>query len=108
MIDNQGHIIHIDFGFILTLTPGNMNFESAPFKLISEYEELLGGKDSDLFVYYKTLIASGFLALKEHVDEIITYIRVMLCSPKHNLLQCLQNFKLEHFRNRFHEKLNVN
>jgi phosphatidylinositol 4-kinase B len=33
LIDNEGYVIHIDYGFILTTSPGNMGFESAPFKL---------------------------------------------------------------------------
>jgi len=34
MIDNEGHIIHIDYGFLLSNAPGKgLKFEKAPFKL---------------------------------------------------------------------------
>lgn len=33
LLDANGYIIHIDFGFMLSNSPGNWDFESAPFKL---------------------------------------------------------------------------
>ena len=34
MIDDEGHIIHIDYGFLLSNAPGKgLKFEKAPFKL---------------------------------------------------------------------------
>ena len=49
MIDSHGHIVHIDFGFVLCLGPGGIIFETAPFKMTTDYVELMGGKDSDMF-----------------------------------------------------------
>ncbi|CAD8204494.1 unnamed protein product [Paramecium pentaurelia] len=106
LIDNEGHIIHIDFGFVLTLTPGNIGFESAPFKLINEYEELLNGKDSDIFTYYQVLIFSGLTILQEHVSELLTFVKLMNFSTRNNLLACLENFNMIEFKRRFHENVN--
>ncbi|RWA10383.1 hypothetical protein EKO27_g4730 [Xylaria grammica] len=36
LIDNEGHIIHIDFGFMLSNSPGSVGFEAAPFKLTQD------------------------------------------------------------------------
>ncbi|CAG7562996.1 unnamed protein product [Fusarium equiseti] len=33
LVDSEGHIIHIDFGFMLSNSPGSVGFEAAPFKL---------------------------------------------------------------------------
>lgn len=40
-MDEEGHIIHIDFGFMLSNSPGGVNFESAPFKLTRELLEVI-------------------------------------------------------------------
>ncbi len=41
LLDAEGHIIHIDFGFILSNSPGkNIGFETSPFKLTHEFVEV--------------------------------------------------------------------
>jgi phosphatidylinositol kinase/protein kinase (PI-3 family) len=39
MLDASGHIVHIDFGYLLSNT---IKFEKAPFKLTTEYIDVLG------------------------------------------------------------------
>ena len=57
LLHANGHIVHIDFGFMLTNSPGgNMNFESAPFKLTSEYVQLMGGVRSLTFLRFRDLV----------------------------------------------------
>jgi phosphatidylinositol 4-kinase len=43
MIDRQGHLVHIDYGFMLQSSPGGIAFEGAPFKLTQEYIDLMDG-----------------------------------------------------------------
>ena len=40
LLDNLGHLIHIDYGFILSSSPKNLGFESSPFKLTPEFVEV--------------------------------------------------------------------
>uniref|UniRef100_A0A094ZI85 Phosphatidylinositol 4-kinase beta n=1 Tax=Schistosoma haematobium TaxID=6185 RepID=A0A094ZI85_SCHHA len=63
LLDNQGHVIHIDYGFILSSSPGkNLGFETSPFKLTLEQIDVIGGLNSDLFEYFKFLLLRGLLA----------------------------------------------
>lgn len=77
MLDNEGHIIHIDFGFLLSNSPGSVGFEAAPFKLTSEYIELLGGLDGAPFLKFKELTKAAFKALRKHADHLITMVELM-------------------------------
>ena len=58
LLDSEGRIVHIDFDFILSNSPGgNINFESSPFKLTEEYIEVMGGeRDSDSFDYFQVCL----------------------------------------------------
>lgn len=60
LIDSEGHLVHIDFGFMLQSSPGGINFESSPFKLTKEYIDLLGGSHSEMYEYFKCLMIRGF------------------------------------------------
>jgi phosphatidylinositol 4-kinase B len=81
LIDKQGHIIHIDFGFMLGSSPGNnMNFESAPFKLTLEYLELLGGDKGRMWALFQQNVVNGFLALNKpvHKKRLMDLMRVSI------------------------------
>jgi len=60
LLDSEGHVIHIDFGFILSTSPKNLGFENSPFKLTQEFVDVMGGQGSDMFEYYKILMLQGF------------------------------------------------
>ena len=72
LIDRDGHLIHIDFGFMLSNSPGNIGFEAAPFKLTSDYVQILGGVDSPAFGEFKRLFHEGFEAARKHSDRFIS------------------------------------
>lgn len=45
---------------MLSNSPGNMYFESAPFKLTQEFVDVMGGAESRLFQYFKVLSLSDY------------------------------------------------
>ncbi|TDH70761.1 uncharacterized protein CCR75_005139 [Bremia lactucae] len=65
MIDSDGHVVHIDFGFILGIAPGGrFSLETAPFKLTGEMVDAMGGTQSDYFKAFVIFLIQGFLALQ--------------------------------------------
>ena len=57
LLDDKGRITHIDYGFMLSNSPGkNINFESSPFKLTLEFMEVMGPE----FSYFKMLLLMVF------------------------------------------------
>ncbi|KAG0571619.1 hypothetical protein KC19_VG027900 [Ceratodon purpureus] len=81
LIDEDGHIIHIDFGYMLSNSPGGVNFESAPFKLTRELLEVMDsdaeGIASEFFDYFKVLCIQGFLTCRKHAERIILLVEMM-------------------------------
>uniref|UniRef100_A0A1I8ECW3 Phosphatidylinositol 4-kinase beta n=1 Tax=Wuchereria bancrofti TaxID=6293 RepID=A0A1I8ECW3_WUCBA len=78
LLDSEGHLIHIDFGYILSISPKNLGFETSPFKLTQELVDVMGGLDSDMFSYYKILILKGLLATRKHYEQVVSIVEIMI------------------------------
>ncbi|KAA3678890.1 phosphatidylinositol 4-kinase B [Paragonimus westermani] len=77
LLDNEGHMIHIDYGFMLSASPGkNLGFETSPFKLTAEQVTVMGGNTSDLFEYFKCLLLRGLLAARKHMEEVCVLVEL--------------------------------
>jgi hypothetical protein len=109
LLDSDGHIIHIDFGFLLSIAPGgSFSVETAPFKLTEEMVELLGGLDSPLFGEFVTAFTKGFIALQANCENIMSAITVLSHSSSFPCFQGkpIQSI-LEKLRGRFRTELSV-
>ncbi|KAF2863553.1 phosphatidylinositol-4-kinase [Piedraia hortae CBS 480.64] len=97
MLDDHGHILHIDFGFCFDIAPGGVRFERAPFKLTPEMVAVMGGKGSKTFEAFEGLCVKAFLAVRGHVGELVEVVQAMLDSG----LPCFKPETIRHFRERF-------
>lgn len=88
LLSRDGHLIHIDFGYILDSSPGSIGFEQAHFKMTPEYVEVMDGLDSDMFKYYKVLMTQALIAARKHRD---TLLPVIQSYQKWTKLKCFSN-----------------
>ncbi|KAE8692688.1 Phosphatidylinositol 4-kinase alpha 1 [Hibiscus syriacus] len=106
LFDNEGRLVHIDFGFILETSPGgNMRFESAHFKLSHEMTQLLdpsGVMKSETWDNFVSLCVKGYLAARRHMNGIINTVLLMLDSG----LPCFsRGDPIGNLRKRFHPEM---
>ena len=101
MVDMYGNIIHIDFGFILGISPGGINFENAPFKLTKEYVEIMGGNDSLYYQMYKDLMIKGMIICKKYVEDIVNIAEIM---SKGSKMPCFYNKNTDVIFKKFRER----
>ncbi|OJJ43004.1 hypothetical protein ASPZODRAFT_1254817 [Penicilliopsis zonata CBS 506.65] len=124
MIDDAGHIIHIDFGFCFDIAPGGVRFERAPFKLTSEMVAVMGGSHAhhhghtpggsssglslpgghshnptttQAYQWFESLVVKAFLASRPHCHKLSHIVSLMLDSG----LPCFKPDTLKNFRDRF-------
>ncbi|CAD8090552.1 unnamed protein product [Paramecium primaurelia] len=79
LLHKSGKILHIDFGFFISISPGKgLEFEkNVPFKLLSEYIDVLGGTKSEMFNLFRKLFFKGFVACQKHQDQILLLVKMM-------------------------------
>ena len=84
--DAEGHIIRIDFGFLLSNAPGKgLKFETAPFKLTKDMVDCMGGITSEYYKKYVKHLKKGFEAISKHRNKIIILVEMMWCGHGKNL-----------------------
>lgn len=100
--------MHVDFGFMLSNSPGNFNFEAWTFKLTQEYVDVMGGTSSPHYDKFTKLMTKGFMCLREHAEEIISFVEMTMISGID--LPCFQGSDrvLEQLRERFKLELSKN
>ncbi|XP_078010994.1 phosphatidylinositol 4-kinase beta isoform X3 [Phascolarctos cinereus] len=100
LLDADGHIIHIDFGFILSSSPRNLGFETSAFKLTTEFVDVMGGLDGDMFNYYKMLMLQGLIAARKHMDKVVQIVEIM---QQGSQLPCFHGSStIRNLKERFH------
>lgn len=105
LLDINAKLIHIDFGFILGISPGNnFKFETAPFKFTKDYIDILGGVKSLYFTYFRTKFLEGFITARKHYERFESVLRAMTCTNNgipcfegRNAKEVLREFRLRFF-----------
>ncbi|KAG8231773.1 hypothetical protein J437_LFUL010748 [Ladona fulva] len=102
LLDEDGHVIHIDFGFMLSASPKNLGFESSPFKLTPEFVAVMGGEGSDLFNYFRVLLLQGLLSARKHKDSVLQLVEIMRAGSQLPCFRAGGGSTVQGLANRFH------
>ena len=70
--------------------------------MCEEYVDLMDGKHSDMFVYFKNRVFRGFSALKKNVSLFLQIIHIM---KQESDLPCFEKFDMKVFVDRFMENV---
>ena len=82
MIKKNGELFHIDFGHFLGHFKYKMGIkrERAPFVFTRQFQNVLGGDDSEKFKEFKEKLEKGYLILRNNKEVVITLLSILLCT----------------------------
>eukprot|EP00931_Biecheleriopsis_adriatica_P075653 TRINITY_DN49467_c0_g1_i1.p1 TRINITY_DN49467_c0_g1~~TRINITY_DN49467_c0_g1_i1.p1 ORF type:complete len:715 (+),score=160.59 TRINITY_DN49467_c0_g1_i1:72-2216(+) len=95
MLDDEGHVLHVDFGFMLCGAPGGKamqhmgGFEhSAGFKLTEELVDVLGGVEGPAFEEFRDAIVAGMRAVRQHAEELLSVLQLSMLGSENSGMNC--------------------
>ena len=88
MIDNRGHLFHIDFGYILGKDPKPY---PPAIKISQEMVDVMGGKDGPKYEEFKQKCVNAYWVLRENAKVIVNMFYLMIDSgiPELNNIEIL-------------------
>ena len=100
MLTTQGHLFHIDFGFIFGRDPKPL---PPPIKITKEMVEAMGGAGSAHYKQFQQYAVSAFNILRQHASLILNLLSLMQDAGiprvsdemEKNLLKTQEKFRLE-------------
>lgn len=101
MLTKDGHLFHIDFGFIFGSDP--KVYRLPPMKILKEMVSCMGGKDSAGYKAFGHYCASAFNQLRKHANLFLNLLSLMVDAnipdlsddPQGRLMKVQDKFRLD-------------